>query len=44
MVKKMSKCPNMWTVMYRCDDCKSEWEMIIRNKDGKRVSCYADLL
>ena len=36
--------PNMWTSTYRCNDCNSEWENIIRNKKGKRIRCYADLI
>ena len=36
--------PNMWTASYRCDDCKAEWKMIIRNSSGGVIRCYADLL
>ena len=36
--------PNMWTAIYRCRDCKAEWEMIIRKSDGTVIRCCADVM
>ena len=36
--------PNMWTVTYKCEECKSEWKMLIRNSSGDIIRCYADLI
>ena len=38
----VDKSPNMWTNLHNCKDCGSWWEM--RDRDGKRINSYGDLL